>query len=152
MIARRTLITYLIGLSSARTALANGDEYYRFNALNPKALTSQVIFAGMVKDTAGAHIPDAKITIGLNVNAFYGEKFVTFNAYTNLAGRYRALDVASVVSALEEVTIDVDPTKVQLSISKDGYTMARKLNRSRSGQKAGVFEVDFTLEKVKQAE
>ncbi len=152
MIARRTLITYLIGLSSARTALANGDEYYRFNALNPKALASQVIFAGMVKDTAGAHIPDAKITIGLNVNAFYGEKFVTFNAYTNLAGRYRALDVASVVSALEEVTIDVDPTKVQLSISKDGYTMARKLNRSRSGQKAGVFEVDFTLEKVKPVE
>jgi len=149
MIARRSFITGLIGLSFIHPALANGDEYYRFNALNPKALGSQVIFAGMVKDTAGAHIPDAKVTIGLNVNTFYGEKFVSFNAYTNLAGRYRALDVASVVSALEEVTVDVDPAKVQLSISKDGYTLVRKLNRSRRGQKAGVFEVDFTLEKMK---
>ena len=133
---------------SASTALCNGDEFYRFNALDAKALGSQVIFAGIVKDAEGNHLPDAKVTIGVVAPTIYGNKLVTFNAYTNVAGRYRALDVASVVSTLEEVEMAVDPALVEVTVAKEGYAVTRKLNRSRGGQKFGLFEVDFTMRKI----
>ncbi len=135
-------------LVSASSALGNGDEFYRFNALDGKALDSQVIFAGIVKDAEGNHLPDVKITIGVVAPTMYGDKLVTFNAYTNVAGRYRALDVASVVSTLEEVEMTVDPALVEVTVAKEGYAVTRKLNRSRGGQKFGLFEVDFTMRKI----
>jgi hypothetical protein len=133
------------GLASA--AWANGDEFYRFNALDPKALARQVIFAGIVKDENGRHLEDVKITVGVGVETMYGPKRVTYNAYTNVAGRYRSLDVASVVQTLEEVEIEVDPAAVEVTATKAGYSTVRKLSRSPARQKAGVFEFDFVMAK-----
>lgn len=132
----------------AAPAYGNGDEFYRFNALDPKNLATQVIFAGVVKDVDGRHLSDVKITVATKVETYYGEKTVSFNAYTNIAGRYRALDVASVVLTLEEIEVEVDPAEVDVTAQKSGYVVTRKLNRSRTGQKTGLFEIDFTMRKV----
>ena len=99
----------------------------------------------LVKDADGNRIEDAKITISLTVPTARGGKVVRFNAYTNIAGRYRSYDVGSVVMTLEEIQMDVDPASVELTVSKPGYDLVRTFNRSKRNQKKGVFEVDFTM-------
>lgn len=143
MIARALLIGLVVG----RMAHADGDEFYKFNALENKDLAAQVIFAGIVKDADGRHLNDVKITFSIEVATNYGPKVVSYNAYTNVAGRYRSLDVASVVATLEEVAITVDPAKVEISATKKGYALTRKFNRSPSRQKNGVFEIDLEMKK-----
>ena len=129
-------------------AHANGDNYFRFNVFAGKPLEQQVVFAGTVKDEQGRRLKDARLTIGIVVPIEVGEKLVTYNAYTNDLGRYRSLDVASVVLALEELEVPVDAAKVKLKIDMAGYEEARRINRARGGQKNGIFEVDFTLKKI----
>lgn len=135
-------------LMGAGHAFANGDNYFRFNVFDTKPLDQQIIFSGTVKDEAGRYVKDARLTIGVMVPVEVGEKLVTYNAYTNDLGRYRSLDVGSVVLALEELEVAVDATKVSLKIDKTGYEEIRRLNRARGGQKNGIFEVDFTLRKA----
>jgi hypothetical protein len=132
----------------AGTAFANGDNYFRFNVFADKPLDQQVIFAGTVKDEDGRRIKDARLTIGIVIPVEVGEKLVTYNAYTNDLGRYRSLDVASVVLALEELEVSVDASKVTLRIDKTGHEEVRRISRARGGQKNGIFEVDFTLKKT----
>ncbi|MBM3514026.1 MAG: hypothetical protein FJX59_09950 [Alphaproteobacteria bacterium] len=144
MIARALILSVLF---VARLAHANGDEFYRFNALDGKDLASQVIFAGIIKDADGRHLNDVKVTFSIEVASNYGPKTVSYNAYTNVAGRYRSLDVASVVATLEEVAITVDPAQVQITATKKGFTLARKFNRSPARQKTGVIEVDIEMAK-----
>lgn len=133
----------------AGPAIANGDNYFRFNVFADKPLDQQVIFAGTVKDEDGRRIKDARLTIGVVIPIEVGEKRVTYNAYTNDLGRFRSLDVASVVLALEELEVSVDAAKVTLSIDKPGYEEVRRIARSKRGQKNGIFEVDFTMRKAK---
>lgn len=132
----------------AGSALANGDAYFRFNVFAGKPLEEQVVFAGSVKDEQGRRVKDARLTIGIVIPVEVGEKLVTYNAYTNDLGRFRSLDVASVILALEELEVTVDAAKVTLKIDKAGYEEVRRIRRERAGQKNGIFEVDFTLKKT----
>ncbi len=144
------IVAGLSAIAAFNQTWANGDEFYRFNALDPNDLESQVIFAGSVKDTDGKRLQDAKVTISLTVTTARGEKVVSYNAYTSVTGRYRSFDVGSVVLTLEEVYMVVDPAQVTVTASKRGYTMVRSFSRSKPGLMTGVFEIDFTLASISQ--
>ncbi len=142
----RALLVTLIIVAGIDTALSNGDEFFRDDAFSDdKPLETQVIFSGSVKDAAGRYVEDATITVAVTVATPRGERRIAYNAYTNNIGRYRTLDVASVVLVMEEVEVTVDPRTVELSVAKSGYEVTRRLDRSRAGQTSGVFEVDFWM-------
>jgi len=134
----------LLAAGVSTHARANGDEFFRGDAFSDnKPLDTQVIFSGSVRDEAGNYVEDATITVGITVSTPRGERRVTYNAYTNNIGRYRTLDVASVVLVMEEVAVDVDPRQVDITADKAGFKVTRRLDRSRARQTRGVFEVDF---------
>ncbi len=127
-------------------ASGNGDEFFRDDAFSDDVpLDTQTIFSGSIRDEEGNYIEDATITVAITVQTPRGERRITYNAYTNNIGRYRTLDVASVVLVMEEVEITVDPADVELSVEKTGYEVVRRLDRSRARQKSGVFEIDFWM-------
>lgn len=128
-------------------ACANGDAFFRFNLfeMSDTPIEEQTIYMGNVKDVDGNYIMDATITVGITVPTSRGERRVTYNAYTDVVGRYRTLDVASVILALEEIEYEVDPQDVQVTVEKDGYEVVRRLDRSRRSQKSGVFEINFLM-------
>jgi len=146
---RRWLHCLLLFTIGVNVAWGNGDEFFRGDAFaDDKPLDAQVIFTGSVKDQQGNYIEDATITVALTVNTPRGERRITFNAYTNNIGRFRTLDAATVVLVMEEVEVDVDARQIELTVGKPGYEVVRRLDRSRRGQKRGVFEVDFTLQEA----
>jgi hypothetical protein len=133
-------------LSCPDSAFSNGDEFFQGDPFaDDKPLDVQVIFAGSVKDQDGQPIPDATITVAITVDTPRGEREITYNAYTNNIGRYRALDVATVIMVMEQVTITVDPRQAELTVAKPGFEVVRRLDRSRRSQTSGVFEIDFTM-------
>ncbi len=137
---------FLISSGLQNVAWSNGDEFFRADAFSDdKPLHTQVIYSGTVKDQDDNYIEGATITVAIVVNTPRGEQRIAFNAYTNEIGRYRTLDVASVVLVMEEVEVKVDPDLVEFTIEKPGYELDRRLDRSKARQSSGVFEVDFWL-------
>ena len=146
---KRAPLVVLVMVAGTNVALGNGDEFFRDDAFSDdKPLETQVIFSGSVKDEAGRYVEDATITVALTVATPRGERRIAYNAYTNNIGRYRTLDVASVVLVMEEIEVAVDPRTVELSVAKPGYEVTRRLDRSRAGQTSGVFEVDFWMDRT----
>ena len=149
-IARHRLIAasavWLTALTLSPPVWGNGDEFFRDDAFSDdKPLDTQVIFSGSVRDEDGRYIEDATITVSITVATPRGEREINYNAYTNNIGRYKTLDVASVVLVMEEVEVDVDPRQVQVGVDKPGYSVLQRLDRSRARQKSGVFEIDFRM-------
>jgi hypothetical protein len=141
-----TLILLMGCLVCPDPAFSNGDEFFQGDPFaDDKPLDTQVIFAGSVKDLDGQPIEDATITVAITVDTPRGERPITYNAYTNNIGRYRALDVATVIMVMEQVAVMVDPRQVELSVAKPGFEVVRRLDRSRRSQTSGVFEIDFTM-------
>jgi hypothetical protein len=129
-------VVLLISAGGPHVAHGNGDEFFRDNAFS---------YSGSVRDESGNYIEDATITVAITVQTPRGERQISYNAYTNNIGRYRTLDVASVVLVMEEIELEVDPDVVELSVEKSGYRVTRRLDRSRALQLNCVFEVDFWM-------
>ena len=142
----------MMGLSNS--AFANGDAFFRFDVYNQTdtPLEEQTIYAGNVKDVDGNYIEDVTITVGITVPTLRGDRRVTYNAYSNIVGRYRSSDVASVILAMEDIEHDVNPRDVEVSVSKEGYKVVRRLDRSRYSQRRGVFEIDFLLARTEESD
>ena len=135
-------------LSIPRPAEANGDAFFKMDLFD--AAMAKNVFLGSVKDDEGNYVEDAVITVHVQVPEEYGGDALTFNAYTNVIGRYRTLDTAAAVAALLELEIPVeeiklDFSKVELTAEKKGYAMKRRLRRGRAAQSDGPFEIDFVL-------
>lgn len=147
MLRRIGLTLLLATCLHGASAGANGDAFFRFDVfdMSDTPLEEQTIFAGSVKDVDGKYVHDATITVSVTIPTARGVRPVTYNAYTNVVGRYRTLDVAAVILAMEEIEYDVDPREVEVTVEKEGYEVVRKLDRSRSSQQGGVFEIDFVL-------
>lgn len=133
-----------------RLAWANGDEFFRFDAFKSGSIENQTVFVGSVKDESGQYISNATITVTVTVPTEQGDKPVSYNAYTDILGRYRSLDATSVVLVLEEIEIAVTPEMVDVTVEKPGYTMIRRLRRGKASQKKGAIEIDFTMAKAKE--
>ena len=142
----------ILSLGFAHGARGNGDEFFQGDVLESdnKPLETQILYAGRVKDQDGDYIEDATITVAITVPTPRGERRVTYNAYTNNIGRYLTLDVAGVVLMMEAIEVEVEPDEVEVTVEKEGYEVVRRLDRSRTRQKNGLFEIDFWM--TRQAE
>ena len=141
-------IATLAVLAAPRLVRANGDDFFN-NPLDAKIpLDQQIVFVGTAKDPAGNYLDNVSINISVNVPPGYSLEPITFNAYTNVIGRYRTLDVLSVVSSMIGADLDLPAKSVEISAKKPGYVMSRRMNRSRTSQNRGLFEVNFVLEKA----
>jgi hypothetical protein len=146
------IVAIFLWTCALSVAWGNGDEFFRADAFSDdKPLDTQVIYNGSVRDEEGNYIEDATITVGITVQTPRGERRVTYNAYTNNIGRYRTLDVATVILVMEEVTVEVDPRQVDITVDKTGYRLVRRLDRSRVRQTNGVFEIDFWMDATESA-
>ena len=135
-------------LVTAPGARADGDDFFRsevFKADGTRLKHSG--YYGSVKDDRGKHIYDATITVSVTVTTEQGSQQVVFNAYTDLLGRYRTLDVAGVVFDLTAIETEIDPKTVEVTVAKKGYVTVRRLNRAKPGQ-AGAIEIDFVMAKM----
>lgn len=134
-------------LAAPRLGLANGDDFFN-NPLDAKVpLDQQMVFIGNVRDGAGNVVENAAINVSVRVPPGYSLEPVTFSAYTNVIGRYRTLDVLSVVASMIGADVDLKPQAVEITAKKAGYTMSRRMNRARASQNRGLFEVNFVLER-----
>jgi hypothetical protein len=137
---------------AASAVLADGDDFFTFRSKSFGADGSRNVvkngFFGAVKDDAGNYLKDAVLTIAVNVRTADGSQRITYNSYTNVVGRYRTLDAASVAADLLQVNADVQPQDVELlGVEKAGYVQLRRLDRSRRGQ-GGVREIDFVMRRA----
>ena len=134
------------GLGVRGPARANGDDF--FDYIVPEGpIEKQIIYYGSVKDDKGNLLNDATITISVTVPEEFSAEPVTYNAYTNIVGRFRTMNATSIVASLLGVEVELDRANVALTAEKEGYKMLRKLNRGRSG-KLGPVELNFVMAKV----
>ena len=141
-------IAALAVLAAPRLVRANGDDFFN-NPLDAKIpLDQQIVFSGTAKDAAGHYLDNVSINVSVTVPPGYSLEPITFNAYTNIIGRYRTLDVLSVVSSMVGADLDLTARTVEITAKKQGYVMSRRMNRAKASQNRGLFEVNFVLEKA----
>lgn len=139
--SRRKLLTGGAALIAAaglsRTALANGDVFFEAEEIPGQ---TEFVYFGSVKDEGGDYLDGATVTIDVS------DPHLTYDAYTNVLGRYRTLDVGR---AIVDLGFEVDPSKVTVTVYKRGYTMTRRLDRRPVRAKKGAFEMNFVMAKDK---
>ena len=139
---RLGLIGILAALMGALPARGDGDDF--FQGMNT-ALNSQLIFVGTVKDDAGAHVSGALVTWRARMREVDGDQETSAGTYTDSIGRYRTLDVARIV---HNAGLTFDPALVDITVSKPGYALIRRLRRTSDSQPMGLVEINFILTKT----
>jgi hypothetical protein len=139
----------LAAVGTAGAALANGDDYFstRSSLFNPDGSRRKAAagFFGQVKDDGGKMLKDATLTVAINVPTDAGVERVTYNAYTDVLGRYHTLDPAGVVATLLGLEVEVRPDQLEMvGVEAEGYVEMRRINRSRRGR-SGPGEIDFIM-------
>jgi UDP-3-O-[3-hydroxymyristoyl] glucosamine N-acyltransferase len=141
-------VAALMALAGPRLARANGDDFFN-NPLDAQVpINEQMVFIGNVRDDKGNVIENAAINLKVAIPPGFSLEPVTFSAYSNVIGRYRTLDVLSVVASMIGADVDLAPQAVELTVKKAGYVMSRRMSRARASQRRGLFEVNFVLEKA----
>ena len=88
-------------------------------------------YFGFVRDSNGATVPDAKVTISLKS----GTSFIT---RTDTLGTYK----------LPGFSTEIDPKDVEISCDKDGYRQIRVVRRSSASKDPKIpIETECTLQK-----
>lgn len=127
----------LAGLAYATGVRANGDEFF----VAGQALgDTELVYVGTVKDVDGKYVKGA--VVRWEAPAEEGAHNVGFETYTNEFGRYRTVNVARALAALD---VPINPDLINVTARKDGYTFVRRLHRGTTARKMGVVEVNFTL-------
>ena len=139
----------VVGLLSpllAPSSWADGDDFFQ---PTDTPLDHQLVFVGTVKDQSGAYLNGALVTWHAVSVDESGEQSSSSGTFTDRMGRYRTVDVARIV-ALNGY--ELDPTRVELSVTKPGYTTMRRFKRTRERDRMGLQEVDFVMAKIKPDE
>lgn len=126
---------FVIGAS--HVALANGDAFFDGQEVLGE---TEFVFFGGVKDEDGNYLGAATVTVDVL------EPLLTYENATDILGRYRSADVGRVMI---ELGYPVDPSKIVVTVSKEGYTQTRRLKRSSPRTSKGAFEMDFVMAKNK---
>lgn len=123
---------------SPRAASANGDEFFGAEEIPGQ---TEFVYFGSVKDEQGNYLDAVEVTLGVS------EPPLTYVSYTDILGRYRTLDAGR---AVVDLGYEVDPKNFTLTITRDGYTQVRRMDRSSSRVKKGAFEINFVMAKDKE--
>ena len=129
----------VFALSFARAAAANGDDFFQ---RSDAPLSSQLIFVGTVKDDEGNRIDGVLVTWRATFFDDNEEQSTFAGTYTDLMGRFRTVDL---VRTFAMNGYPLDPARVEVTVSKPGYTMTRRLKRARHDQHMGLIEVNFEM-------
>lgn len=121
--------------SVGRNALANGDEFFGAEEIIGQ---TEYVYFGSVKDEKGNYLDAVEVTFNIS------EPPLTYVSYTDILGRFRTLDAGR---AIVDLGYEVDTTKFQLNVARDGYMRTRRMNRSPLRAKKGAFEINFVMEK-----
>ena len=139
LFSRRKMLGLGAALSAvaavSRTALANGDVFFEAEEIPGQ---TEFVYFGSVKDEAGNYLDNVTVTIDVS------DPHLTYDAYTNVLGRYRTLDVGR---AVIDLGFPMDPTKVTMTVFKVGYKLIRTMDRRPARAKKGAFEVNFIMAK-----
>lgn len=119
----------------SRGALANGDVFFEAEEIPGQ---TEFVYFGSVKDEDGNYLDNVTVTIDVS------EPHLTYDAYSNVLGRYRTLDVGR---AVVDLGFEMDPSKVTVTVFKPGYKVVRKMDRRPSRAKKGAFEMNFIMAK-----
>jgi hypothetical protein len=120
---------------SGRAALANGDVFFEAEEIPGQ---TEFVYFGSVKDDDGNYLEGAIVTTVVK------EPQLTYDAYTNVLGRYRTLDVGR---AVVDLGFEIDPKIFDVTVTLPGYTQVRRFNRGRAGQNKGAVELNFVMKK-----
>ena len=123
----------------SRSAFANGDVFFEAEEIPGQ---TEFVYFGSVKDEDGNYLD------GVTVTTDVSEPHLTYDAYTNILGRYRSLDVGR---AVIDLGFEVDPKLISVTVFKQGYTMTRRMNRGSPRLKKGAFEMNFVMAKSTDA-
>lgn len=118
-------------------ARANGDAFFAPEEIAGKPV--YVVF-GSVKDDHGNYLSGALVTIEV------AEPVLIFDTTTNILGRFRTPDVGR---AVIELGYEIDPARIEITVSAPGYAPLRRLKRGSPRQKEGATEVDFVMKRLK---
>ena len=110
-------------------ALAGGDG---FGDDDDHSAEDGPSYFGFVRDTSGAIIPDAKVTVSL-------KNRLSIVTRTDVLGTYKAPGFGK----------DLDPKDVQVSCAKDGYKQLRVVRRSPPNKDFKIpVETECTLQRI----
>ncbi len=119
---------------------ADGDDFFDHP---PVLLTDQLIFAGAVRDDNGHPLQGVSVAWAAPLaNTEETSRRVVARTSTDFMGRFRTIDVAGLVHSYG---YQVDPAHVELTATKPGYKLVRKLRRTPGRISMGLVEVDFIL-------
>jgi hypothetical protein len=139
----RIAVAGVFSLLLAPASWADGDDFFQ---VTDTPLESQLVFVGTVKDQAGTYLNGALVTWHAISVDESGEQSSSSGTFTDRMGRFRTVDVARIVAING---YDLDPTRVEVSVTKPGYVMVRRLKRTRERQRMGLLEIDFVMAKAK---
>ncbi len=142
----RIIVVGLFSFFLAPASWADGDDFFQ---VTETPLESQLVFVGTVKDQAGTYLNGALVTWHAISVDESGEQSSSSGTFTDRMGRFRTVDVARIV-ALNGY--ELDPTRVELNVTKPGYVMVRRFKRTRERQRMGLLEIDFVMAKSKPGE
>lgn len=141
----RIAVVGILGALIAPASWADGDDFFQ---RSDTPLENQLVFVGTVKDQSGAYLNGALVTWHAISVDESGEQSSSSGTFTDRMGRFRTVDVARIV-ALNGY--ELDPSRVELSVTKPGYTMMRRFKRTRERDRMGLQEIDFVMAKAKPA-
>lgn len=129
---RRLCFALAVGLAAAQ-AWGNGGAFFA-DADNGLWQSQQqgTIYFGDVRDADGQAVARATVTIAMP------ERRLIYQVRTNAKGHYRSGDVG----------LDVDPSKVVLSVEKAAFRLAKTIALSKATAKGEAVETDFIVEPV----
>lgn len=128
----------VMALVCADLTWANGDLF--FEAMEIPGKPEYVIF-GNVKDERGKYLAGATVTVNV------AEPMLSYTAETSVIGRYRTLDIGRAITGLG---YEVDPSRIEVTVTHPGYSVARRAYRGKFGQKKGAVEMNFVMKEVRQ--
>jgi hypothetical protein len=140
--SRRKLVGIGAAVAAAAVtpkAFANGDVFFEAEEIPGK---TEFVYFGAVRDEEGNYLDGATVTIDVS------EPHLTYDAYTNILGRYRTLDVGR---AIVDLGFEVDPSKVTVTAYKQGFKMTRRMDRRPGRAKKGAYEMNFVMARETEA-
>ncbi len=121
---------------------ADGDDFFNYS---PVPLSEQLVFVGAVRDDKGSPLQGVSVTWAAPLaNSEETSKRVVARTSTDVMGRFRTNDVAGLIHSYG---YQFDPAHVEVTATKPGYGLVRRLRRTPSRILMGLVEVDFILAK-----
>jgi hypothetical protein len=129
----RLLVLSILGAVACGIAWANGSEFF-----DPGSQIGLYYF-GHIKDTKGNVLSNVTITVVVK------DTPLKFPVRNDAPGHFRTPDVGNAIKGLGQ---KIDPTKIQIFATKDGYRQVSPSVTAAPKQASSAVGVEFVMESV----